>query len=179
MDIGETLNSQPLRPFTIKIPCTLAPALTFFMQPLCSLLWDLMEATVGLLPPPVVISNVSFTFLGDLSLSKYNESLRSVFKIGIFIWVYLILFISTLLYVWKLPKFRVEKNTFFFLPTKSITSAIGTVTRGLHFNWMNTENKVNTPQERIAIPDWKKRGEWRGYLELKSIKSRRWHQNDF
>ena len=101
------------RLFTIKIPCTSAPALTFLMQSLCSLLWALMEAIVGLQPPPVVISNVSFCFLGDLSLSKYNESLRSVFKIGIFIWVFLILFISTLLYVWKLSKFRVEKNTFF------------------------------------------------------------------
>ena len=41
----------------------------------------------------------------------------------------------------------------FFLPTKSITSAIGTVTRGLHFKGMNTENTVNTPQERTAILD--------------------------
>ena len=47
----------------------------------------------------------------------------------------------------------------FFLPTKSITSAIGTATRGLHFKGMNTENTVNTPQERTAILDWKKRGE--------------------
>lgn len=42
-----------------------------------------MEAFVGLQPPPVV-SNVSF-FL-EISLSKHNESLRSVLKIGIFIW---------------------------------------------------------------------------------------------
>ena len=95
-------GSSSSRLFSMKIPCTSAPALTFLMQPLCSLLWALMEATVGLQPPPVVISNVSFSFLGDLSLSKHNESLRSVFKIGIFIWVFLILFISTLLYVWKL-----------------------------------------------------------------------------
>ena len=86
---------------------------------------------------------------------------------------------------WKIIKvyFAVGKICF-FPPPKLRNLSYWSITTGLHFIWIKTENVANTCPHTDALPrkgqqfqDERRWREWRDYLELKSIKSGRWHQN--
>lgn len=98
-----------------------------------------------------------------------------------------VLFVLTLLYVWKAPNLLCNwKKYMLFLPQKPVTLAIGSIARGLYFTCIKTETVANAysytkeimPRKVQQFQNKRGRKGLREYLALKSIKSGKWHQND-